>query len=457
MTLVDNIFFNSLEYTSVSGNLLFELSDHLTQFLILEGFAKEPSMPEFNIFKINYKFFNEAEFEEVVINGIDWEEICMLRLRNPNVSVKNFVDTLNFHLDEMAPFEKVTKKQYSLMLKPWITHDILKKCDEKNKLLKQIKDESDPLLLTTLRQQYKNIRNSITNEKRANKKAYFAKRFVEIKNNSSKVWKEIKSLNFERREDLDKIMYKPKELESVFVEIEVIGKKNQIYGCIYKHPCMDIDSFNEHLENLLVKLDHEKKTSYLMGDFNMDLLKTESDDKIGEYYGILTSHLFVPHITIPTRITSTSKTLIDNIFSNDPNFMNGVSGNFTFSISDHLPQFLIMPDILSGPPKKHNIYKRQKITDKEQLVADILNVDWRELISPTKMDANYSLDKFLEKSLEIVNRHAPLKKMSKKDFKLEAKPWITPGILASIKRRDLLLRKCINAPEGENFICNIRF
>ena len=129
-TLIDNIFFNSLEYSSVSGNLLYELSDHLTQFLILEGFAKERSMPEINIFKRNYKFFHEAEFEETVINGIDWEEVCMLRLRNPNVSVKNFFDTLNYHLDEMAPFEKVTQKQYSLMLKPWITNDILKKCDE---------------------------------------------------------------------------------------------------------------------------------------------------------------------------------------------------------------------------------------------------------------------------------------------------------------------------------------
>ena len=38
-TLIDNIFFNSLDYRSYSGNLLFELSDHLTQFLILEGFS----------------------------------------------------------------------------------------------------------------------------------------------------------------------------------------------------------------------------------------------------------------------------------------------------------------------------------------------------------------------------------------------------------------------------------
>jgi hypothetical protein len=31
-TLIDNIFFNSLEYSSNSGNLLYELSDHLIQF-----------------------------------------------------------------------------------------------------------------------------------------------------------------------------------------------------------------------------------------------------------------------------------------------------------------------------------------------------------------------------------------------------------------------------------------
>ena len=51
----------------------------------------------------------------------------MFRLRNPNVSVKNFFDTLNFHLDEMAPFEKVTLKSYRLMLKPWITAKITAK------------------------------------------------------------------------------------------------------------------------------------------------------------------------------------------------------------------------------------------------------------------------------------------------------------------------------------------
>ena len=39
------------------------------------------------------------------------------------------------------------------------------------------------------------------------------------------------TLVYDQRDDLE-LMYKPKELESVFIEIA--GKKNQIYGCIYR-------------------------------------------------------------------------------------------------------------------------------------------------------------------------------------------------------------------------------
>ena len=42
-TLIDNIFFNSLEYLTNSGNLLIELSDHLIQFLLIEGYVKKKS------------------------------------------------------------------------------------------------------------------------------------------------------------------------------------------------------------------------------------------------------------------------------------------------------------------------------------------------------------------------------------------------------------------------------
>ena len=46
----------------------------------------------------------------------------------------------------------------------------------------------------------------------------------------------------------------------------------------------------------------------------------------------------------PTRITSNFNTLIDNIFLNviDPDI---ISGNLTATISDHLHQFSIIPNI----------------------------------------------------------------------------------------------------------------
>ena len=74
----------------------------------------------------------------------------------------------------------------------------------------------------------------------------------------------------------------------------------------------------------------------MLGDFNIDLLKTDDDANIDEYYNIISSNFLVPHITLPTRITSTSRTLIDNIFSNNLNFVHAVSGNLTVSISDHI-------------------------------------------------------------------------------------------------------------------------
>ena len=220
------------------------------------------------------------------------------------------------------------------------------------------------------------------------------------------------NIDCKRRTDLEQLMYKSKELESVFVEAVNDGKKNKLYACIYRHPSMEIQDFNKnYLEPVLLKLSSENKIVYLLGDFNIDLLKNESNEDINNYYNILTSNLFIPHITLPTRITSHSKTLIDNIFSNDPNFAEGVSGNFTFSISDHFPQFLSVPRQDTRPPRKHNIHKRNmKSLVKEDLIADILNIDWNEILSTTKMDTNYSFEAFDEKINEVIDKHAPLKK-----------------------------------------------
>ena len=60
-------------------------------------------------------------------------------------------------------------------------------------------------------------------------------------------------------------------------------------------------------------------------------------NQANDFLDSLASNSFIPLILQPTRITSHSTTLIDNIFSNviDPDI---ISGNLTATISDHLPE-----------------------------------------------------------------------------------------------------------------------
>ena len=86
-----------------------------------------------------------------------------------------------------------------------------------------------------------------------------------------------------------------------------------------------------------------------MGDFNVDLLKTESNNESNLVYNNLSSHFFTPYILQPTRLHS--KTLIDNIFFNSLEYQS-ISGNLLIEISDHLIQFLF----LEGFIKERTVY-----------------------------------------------------------------------------------------------------
>ena len=105
-----------------------------------------------------------------------------------------------------------------------------------------------------------------------------------------------------------------------------------------------IDSnFNDFIQNfnsILAKFGKENNLSYLLGDFNLNLMNYHSHSLTGEYADVSYANLFVPLIVRPTRITSYSASLIDNIFANS--FCNNiVSGLFFTDVSDHLPIFAI--------------------------------------------------------------------------------------------------------------------
>ena len=249
------------------------------------------------------------------------------------------------------------------------------------------------------------------------------------------------NLVYERRSDLE--MYKKNELESTFIEIIYKESSNIIVSCIYRHPSMPLNEFNDDfLQPLITKLSAEhNKRIYLMGDFNVDLLKADRHLNSSTFLDILESNNFSPKIILPTRVTSNSRTLIDNIFTNQLD-QNTFSGNLDLSISDHLPQFLVTSKCPAPITKKHNIMVRNmRDFDQNKFISDIRNTDWDRLLNCDQGDINHSFDSFLNKFNNILDNHAPLKKANKKNIKLQQKPWITKGILNSIKKRDNLFRQ----------------
>ena len=111
---------------------------------------------------------------------------------------------------------------------------------------------------------------------------------------------------------------------------------------------MDVTYFNKnYLNPVLDKLSKESKQVFLLGDFNIDLLNYNDHQPTNEFLDSLASNSFLPYILQPTRLTSHSKTLIDNKFPNVISY-EVISGNITATISNHIPDHVICLIICSA-------------------------------------------------------------------------------------------------------------
>ena len=192
-TLIDNIFVNSVEFKSHSGNLSILLSDHFFQFVLLENFFKSTVHKNPKIRERSFRNFNEREFRET-LDDIQWDSILQLHLKDPNLAINNFHSKINYILDELAPYRTLSKKELNLKSKPWLNNDILNMIKKRDKLLKRMNKCSDPELKLDLLKNFKVLRNEITKIKRQAKADYYKKFFESNKTKSSSVWKGIRSI-----------------------------------------------------------------------------------------------------------------------------------------------------------------------------------------------------------------------------------------------------------------------
>ena len=118
----------------------------------------------------------------------------------------------------------------------------------------------------------------------------------------------------------------------------------------------------------------------------------------------------MPLITLPTRITSTSKTLIDNILFNQ--FVPDIkSGNLNVSISDHTPQFSIIPfqNIKLKNKIKSKYIRNFKHSDATTVKGAFDAIDWE--LDDSQTTVNQDLLKFIDKSNKAINTLFPYKNL----------------------------------------------
>ena len=130
------------------------------------------------------------------------------------------------------------------------------------------------------------------------------------------------------------------DCEASFVEIEIntkTGKENILVGELYRPPNQSTPIFMKYLENLLEKLENERKVAILAGDFNYNLLASDRND-CNSFKNLLESYGFLQTIWKATRKTSECESLLDNIFINDLKVFKS-SGLLIEDMSDHLPIF----------------------------------------------------------------------------------------------------------------------
>ena len=148
-----------------------------------------------------------------------------------------------------------------------------------------------------------------------------------------------KSLNYKEIDTINALKFK--HIEHICVEIK-LHDKNVSVSSLYRPPNTNATEFNNEYEKYINKLKSTKLDTVLGLDHSLDLLNMEKHKPTQEFFNMNINNQLFPTITKPTRITSTTATLLDNLMVNLSLNRNYLSGILVDDMSDHLLCLLVL-------------------------------------------------------------------------------------------------------------------
>ena len=243
------------------------------------------------------------------------------------------------------------------------------------------------------------------------------------------------------------------EIDDIWVSLENNNKKTLI-GCIYRHPKAEIGKshFSNNLNEVL-KNTKDSTTTIIAGDFNINLLDTQNNH-VDLYLNTVLQNAFIPCVTLPTRVTDHSVSLIDHILVKTPKNLihNKVSaGNLIADISDHLPNILFIDQVTQKYKDRPltRLFSPNKISKfTENVSQENVLISYENNININDNDLQNTYKEFNTNFHNLLNKYFPLVKQSRKQT--GDKPYITSGIKESIKSRNTLYKTYLENPTNTN-------
>ena len=248
---------------------------------------------------------------------------------------------------------------------------------------------------------------------------------------------ERKKLDIKYQDDLN-------EFQCKFIEIINDKGANMILGITYRHPKKASDNtYTEKIQDALDIISKEHKIIMLLGDFNYNLFKYSYDKNVNHFTNTMLSNYLQPIINKPTRVIKKQKpSLIDNFFINAVD-KDITCGNLTSKISDHMPNFMFMKNVVFDHKKAQKKIRCTKNANVEEYQADIASIDLTPILLTTS-DVHIICKYYHDQVTNVINKHYPYRTLTNEELKWINKPWIDKRLQGLIKEKNNLYHKYLS-------------
>jgi hypothetical protein len=168
------------------------------------------------------------------------------------------------------------------------------------------------------------------------------------------------------------------------------------------------NQFCEILTNINFELQKLNCEIYLLGDFNIDVLKYNSYNKASTYIDLLFSLGLIQVITKPTRCKPTSATLIDHVCTDlqSPCISSHI---IILRISDHFPVIVKIKDVALNNQPKYIEFRDFSSNNTLNFNTALNGQDWNHVLNCNYTQIAYNL--FSDTFFNLYSLFFPLKRV----------------------------------------------